>query len=209
MNQHEWVRGCLSYYEENGLVPGNPDDGVWHKAHYPAPRCLGGVKEVLLLEEHHAVQGVLQSEEYGVGCVHGWEKKHLKGELLELYGKWRSIASVRSSTLRWERTTPEERSEWGVFLNERKSPESRFEAGNKRMRRGTLLVFEREEKKYGQGAGKGSPTPVTVHYPDGSVKRYESLPAAAEGTGVPRGTINSRLKYTLEEQRQRLGICSS
>jgi hypothetical protein len=57
----------------------------------------------------------------------------------------------------------------------------------------------------GLGTGKGSPTPVTVHYPDRSVVKYESLPAAAEGTGVARGTIKSRLKYTPQQQRERLG----
>jgi hypothetical protein len=208
MNQHEWVAGCQQYYRDNDLTPGNPDDGVWHGCHYPRPRCLGGTEEILLLEEHHAVQGVLQSEEYQVGCIHGWEKKHLSGDLLELYLKWRSAASTRSCQIRWGRTSPEERSEWGVFLNNSKSPESRWGAGNKRMKNKTLLVFEREEKKKGLGTGKGSPTPVTVHYPDGSVVKYESLPAAAEGTGVARSTIKSRLKYTLQQQRERLGTVS-
>ena len=42
-----------------------------------------------LLEEHHAVQGALQSEEFGVCCVSGRYDRWLRGtEYEELYLKW-------------------------------------------------------------------------------------------------------------------------
>jgi hypothetical protein len=80
MNQHEWVYKCQTFYEENRLEPGNPEDGLWHKAHYPEPACLGGETFIWLLKEHHAVQGVLQSLEYNHCCLGGWEKHYLTGE---------------------------------------------------------------------------------------------------------------------------------
>ena len=72
------------------IRPGDPNEGEWHDAHYPTPRRLGGQETVALLSEHHAVQGVLQSEEFGCLCFHSWERKHLPKELLPLWHKWRS-----------------------------------------------------------------------------------------------------------------------
>ena len=72
-NQHTWVYGCYAYYLENQIEPGNPEDGVWEAAHWPVPKCKGGTKTILLLKEHHAVHGVLQSEEWGLPCIYGWE----------------------------------------------------------------------------------------------------------------------------------------
>jgi hypothetical protein len=110
MNQHEYVLGCQRYYAENGYEPGNPEDGEWHDCHYPVPKCLGGTKTIKLLKQHHAVQGVLQSEEYQHCCIRTWELAYLDGELLALARKWRSnlgrLAGKRSAAL----LTPEERS---------------------------------------------------------------------------------------------------
>ena len=89
LTQKEWVEGCYTYYAENGYEPGNPEDGDWEEAHYPMPRCLGGVDTVLLLKQHHAVQGVLQSEEYQHPCIWGWEANYLDGEMLALCKKWK------------------------------------------------------------------------------------------------------------------------
>jgi hypothetical protein len=76
-NQQEFVENCIAYYNEADLTPGNPEDGVWHKAHFPDPQCLGGTKWIWLLKEHHAIQGVLQSLEYKHCCLGGWEKRYL------------------------------------------------------------------------------------------------------------------------------------
>ena len=90
LTQREFVEGCLNYYREADLQPGNPEDGNWDEAHYPVPKCKGGTETVLLLKEHHAVQGVLQSEEFQWRCFFDWEKNYLSGEYLELFHKWRS-----------------------------------------------------------------------------------------------------------------------
>jgi hypothetical protein len=104
MNQHEWVYGCYAYYLENYIEPGNPEDGVWEAAHWPVPKCKGGRKTILLLKEHHAVHGVLQSEEWQTPCIWGWEKAYLSGEMLTLCEKWLSIRSRRAMLAR----TPEQ-----------------------------------------------------------------------------------------------------
>jgi len=78
-NQHEFVGNCIIWYKKADLTPGNPEDGVWQKAHYPMPRCLGGTEWIWLLKEHHAIQGVLQSLEYEHCCISGWEKSYLAG----------------------------------------------------------------------------------------------------------------------------------
>lgn len=91
ITQREYVEGCLLWYREADLQPGNPQDGEWHECHYPVPKCLGGTKVILLLEEHHAVQGVLQSEENQRPCIYGWEKQHLEGQLLDLWQKWMEV----------------------------------------------------------------------------------------------------------------------
>jgi hypothetical protein len=120
MNQHTWVYGCYAYYLENYIEPGNPEDGVWEAAHWPVPKCLGGTKTILLLKEHHAVQGVLQSEEWQHPCIFGWEKNYLNGNMLALYYKWKAKAGFNSYTSadrrvlalnREKAQTPEQRSE--------------------------------------------------------------------------------------------------
>ena len=87
LTQKEFVEGCLNYYREADLQPGNPEDGDWNVAHYPVPDCKGGTETVLLLKEHHAIQGTLQSLELDYCCVFGWEKQYLVGE-------WEYLLSV-------------------------------------------------------------------------------------------------------------------
>jgi hypothetical protein len=96
ITQREYVEGCLQWYEEADLQPGNPEDGEWHECHYPTPKCLGGTETVLLLKEHHAVQGVLQSNEYQHPCIWGWEKEFIPAIYLNLYRYWRSEQSRRA-----------------------------------------------------------------------------------------------------------------
>lgn len=77
-----------------GLTPGDETQGVWNLAHYPLPNSQGN-QVITLLVEHHAIQGVLQSEEMGTDCIWGWEGKFLKGELLALFKKWMSFKGRR------------------------------------------------------------------------------------------------------------------
>ena len=114
MNQHDYVKSCLAYYQENGLTPGDPNCGKWEVAHYPVPECEHGEETLLLLHEHHQVQGLLQSEEYGRSCFFCGHAKRflLKGpfvenwfELWDLYEKWAPDAGKRSAELARERGT--------------------------------------------------------------------------------------------------------
>jgi hypothetical protein len=110
LTQQEWVEGCYAYYSENGYEPGNPEDGNWQECHYPTPKCLGGETTILLLKQHHAVQGVLQCEEYSHPCVWGWEHNYLTGEMLALYKKWKATCAhqnLNSPEQRKHRRIPE------------------------------------------------------------------------------------------------------
>jgi hypothetical protein len=96
MDQHTWVQQCTEYYEENGLTPGNPDDGEWEEAHYPNPKGVGE-ETIWLLHDHHQPQGLWQSEECGRCCFFNADAlKFLKEgpfvpgwfDLWDLYDKW-------------------------------------------------------------------------------------------------------------------------
>lgn len=98
LSHRNYVEGVLNYYREMDIQQGDPNEGTWHLAHYPLPKRLGGQQTVELLAEHHAVQGVLQSEEYGCMCFAMWEIKHLPDHLIPLYNKWRSWQSSQNMT---------------------------------------------------------------------------------------------------------------
>ena len=87
-SQHTFVQGCYCYYRENYYEPGNNEDGIWEDAHYPEPDCLGGTVTIKLLKHHHAIQAILQSEEYSYPCIFGWELKYLPDEYIPLFYKW-------------------------------------------------------------------------------------------------------------------------
>jgi hypothetical protein len=63
MNQHDYVKECLAFYEEGGW---SPEKG-WEQAHYPAPDGTGDAT-IWMLHDHHQVQGLWQSKEYGQCC---------------------------------------------------------------------------------------------------------------------------------------------
>jgi len=125
VNQHTYVENCQRLYLVNGLQPGNPDDGVWEEAHYPAPKGKGD-DVILLLHEHHQVHGLLQSEEYGKCCFFsGDAKKFLTTgpfvsgwfELWDLYDKWKGEnARINNVKLHSERNT-EGKSLFSLYAN--------------------------------------------------------------------------------------------
>jgi hypothetical protein len=196
MNQHEWVAGCLAWYREADLVPGNPEDGVWEACHYPVPKCLGGMETVLLLKEHHAVQGVLQSEEYQRRCIRSWELAYLEGELLALARKWISKGGSAAVSAGWAGLTPEERSArarrsvskgWAKM-----TPEERAA----RMSRYTSTGWAKltpEERTQRIAATLGV-VPVEVTHPDGTITTHVSQTAAALATGVHKTTVCQRIR---------------
>jgi hypothetical protein len=111
ITQQEFVEGCLRYYSENWYEQGNPEDGKWEMAHFPVPKCKGGTETILLLREHHAIQGVLQSEEFNHPCIGYWEQDYLPKEYLPLLKRWRAVLQTLAKQGQWGGTTKEYRRE--------------------------------------------------------------------------------------------------
>jgi hypothetical protein len=118
-DQHTWVWACKARYEEQGLEPGNPEDGDWQEAHYPAPKCGGGTETIWLRFEDHQVQGILQSEEYGRMCFFPRDAKSFLDnhwcqdwfELYSFYEKWAGHnAKVNAPTMNDHENTQKARS---------------------------------------------------------------------------------------------------
>ena len=122
ITQREYVEGCLHWYKEADLQPGNPEDGKWQECHYPEPKCLGGSHTILLLKEHHAIQGTLQSEEYNHPCIYGWEKEFLGGTLLDTWKKWMKI-KAQPAIDAWAAIPPEEKRKRGRIAQSRMTKE--------------------------------------------------------------------------------------
>lgn len=109
LSQEQFVDACLRYYKHHNLEPGNPFHGEWEKAHYPIPRRLGGEKCVWLLKNHHAIQGVIQSEELGLCCVAWWEGDFLPAFYVPYYKKWRHQHQVDNAGKFWDKMDEEGR----------------------------------------------------------------------------------------------------
>jgi len=115
----EFRTRICSYYEENGIVVGDPSEGNWERAHV-VPQCKGGTETVLLLHGHHCYHDLIQSKEYNHPCFFaGTTRAWLYGEgflcehwfeLVELYEYYSSRHSTRIAADRWATLTPEERS---------------------------------------------------------------------------------------------------
>jgi hypothetical protein len=112
VTQQEFVSDCYLNYAAQGLEPGNPEFGEWEKAHYPAPACLGGEEWIWLLKKDHAVQGVLQSEEYQHPSIYGWELKYLDESLSLLHSKWMTVKSQSAAKAGHTEYGNRKRSEW-------------------------------------------------------------------------------------------------
>lgn len=104
MNQHTFVAAVQKFYKENDIQPGDPNEGAWEEAHFPAPKDEGD-NVILLLHEHHQVQGLLQSEEFEKTCFFSAHtKKFLDSnwcenwfELCELHEKWASFGATQAA----------------------------------------------------------------------------------------------------------------
>jgi hypothetical protein len=165
ITQHEFVAECLRYYAENYYEPGNPEDGKWDIAHYPTPKCKGGTETILLLREHHAIQGLLQSEEFNHPCIGFWEQAYLPDDYLPLLEKWRTVMRVLRVEGQWGNTTKEERRE-----KCKKSQEAMCKARRKRIE----IVINNSRYEYesiaAASADLGVPAQTISHrlkYPNG------------------------------------------
>jgi hypothetical protein len=112
ITQEEFVADCYLNYAILGLEQGNPEDGDWHQCHYPVPKSLGGTECVWLLEKDHAIQGILQCEQYNHPSIYGWEKLYLPDDMIHLYDKWMTRKSQRAATFGHTEYGNAQRSEW-------------------------------------------------------------------------------------------------
>jgi hypothetical protein len=143
MDQHQFVQEAYKYYAENLYEPGNPEDGIWEECHYPVPKCKGGTLIILLLKQHHAIQGVLQSEEYNHPCIYGWEKPHLPKEYLSLWAKW--MAKKAEAAMNYINNLPREvKSEWGLKGSLAQSREGKSKGGKAAI--GSLSAEQKRER---------------------------------------------------------------
>jgi hypothetical protein len=97
MNQHDYVKECLEFYEEAGFIPG----AKWEDAHYPAPNGKGETT-ISMLHDHHQVQGLWQSKEYEQCCFFSGDAKQFLTEgpfvsgwfeLWDIYDKYSTLHS--------------------------------------------------------------------------------------------------------------------
>jgi len=75
MNQHDFVKECLAFYEDGGWSP----EKRWEEAHYPAPKGKGDAT-IWMLHDHHQVQGLWQSKEYDQCCFFAGDAKRFLTE---------------------------------------------------------------------------------------------------------------------------------
>ena len=219
LTQKEFVEGCYNWYREADLQPGNPDDGNWEEAHYPIPKCKDGTATVLLLTEHHAVHGVIQSEELGYPCVWGWEEEYLPAEYLPLLRKWLQVASKLGGEVTRTRfgtklriTYPNgtivyansyahavELTQIGIPLIKKLIQDPTLTATHT-YTRNTIAYTYAPTPIYWNINNPSKPKPVLIHYPDGTVTYAESMKHVTRITNVPNSTLQHRLKKTLHEQ---------
>lgn len=190
MDQHEYVRGALAYYAENYYEPGNPEDGIWEDCHYPKPECLGGRTTIKLLKQHHAVQGVLQSEEYQHRCIWGWEVDYLSGELLDTARKWMSQSVVDS----WKKLDSQQR---------KNKLRGLIPGMGASIRCHKDIAFEQLPAPLYWGSNPSAPKPVLIHYRNGEQYYTESIKQASRVTGVTQSTVQRRLLLSVNEQLNR------
>lgn len=177
LSHRTYVEGVLRHYHENDIVPEDPNEGIWHLAHYPLPKRLGGTQVICLLREHHAVQGVLQSEEYECMCFAMWERTYLPPELLPLYDKWKSWQSAENLKAWYASMTPEEKA----------AHIARWHSGH------TPEFHARRVAKSGETQKRRRGKPCILESESGETRSYRSRREAAMDLGL----VGSHLRRTL------------
>jgi len=195
MSQREYVDACYEWYDYEGITPGDERAGVWNDAHYPLPKRHGD-GWVQLLIQHHAVQGVIQSEEMGECCVSSWEKKYLEGELLERWTYWMRVKAEKGwEAARKSSVETNRRNKTGFF-----DPEVQRAGGRKTNGRlpSRLAGLEKarntpgHQSKAGKRGGKvGKPILVT-RLSDGHVFYFDTHADAILKLNLPKSGIGAK-----------------
>lgn len=210
MDQYDFVEGAYQYYAENGYEPGNPDDGIWHDCHFPIPFCLGGTTTIKLLQEHHAIQGVLQSEEFNCPCVYGWEGKYLEGAYLREFKKWmaekikpaRKALKVYTDACSEEyRANQSERAKgyWAQLSDEERSKliRDRWASQSAEAKTARAVKGWKTRKKNGWKMKKPARSlAVKVIHSNGEEILYQSMTEAARELGCSRSSLHRHISGT-------------
>jgi hypothetical protein len=133
LNQHLFVKRVYEFYESSEIQVGDPEEGVWCDAHYPAPKGEG--EETLpLLWNHHQTQGILQSEEYDRCCFYPADARKFltEGEfvdgwfdLWDIYEKWSSALGKEAAAKSHQEKTEDGKSVQAINSHRRKDDKGR------------------------------------------------------------------------------------
>jgi len=215
MNQHDYVKECLTFYEEEGFIPG----AKWEDAHYPAPRGKGDTT-IPMLHGHHQVQGLWQSKEYGQCCFYiGHAKRFLTEgpfvtgwfELWDIYDKYSGENARKAAELGVGIFAPEMRGVGGkiggkkifdeglgIFAPGGTTPETRSRggrvAGKKTFEEGLGVhgrTSEEIEKHSREGGKKASELSAGIHSLDVRKQKYQNThpdhpPFVSNAAGLAR-----------------------
>jgi hypothetical protein len=210
--QAEFIEACHAHYAQEGLTLGDPSDGEWEEAHWPIPACMGGKNTALLLKEHHAIHGVIQSEELGHPCIWGWEVNYLPADYIPLFRKWKNIQSVLGGKIARERhgkrvriTYPDQSQQIALSMKHACEltgiPVGTIRGIINESKRTHTLAFEyAPAPTYWDSSNPSAPKPVLIHYFGGNVIYADSIKHASRLTNINQSTIQHRLKRTVEDQ---------
>lgn len=166
ITQQHFVDVCHRLYQRKKVELGNPIYGEWHKAHHPIPANKGGTEWVWLLKHHHAIHGVIQSEEVGSCCVFGWELEFLPHFYRKYHDKWRDFHCAQTQQARQDG--------WKKWCESEKSFEDRL-----RMATISGEIAKKNRK------------PVVIVFQDGAEKQFPSLTIAAQEINMSPGNLSS------------------
>ncbi|EHA64067.1 hypothetical protein [Synechococcus sp. WH 8016] len=119
--QQAFLTDIQDYYESVNLKAGDPDH-VWEMANYPTPRHIGGKQKVPLTKYHHALHGVIQSEETGSASIFAWEGRVILNgpfvdgwfDLLDSFDYWMHELKREAALTLHSKKLPDGRSAYAV-----------------------------------------------------------------------------------------------
>jgi hypothetical protein len=167
ITQKCFVEACHRAYARKSVEIGNPFHGDWHKCHYPLPLCKGGTEWVWLMKHHHAIHGVIQSEELKTCCLFGWEKSLLPRYYVPFFTKWKRH-QIKNSEIK-DKWRSWFESEEGAIVREQMAIAS-----------GKTAVKNRK--------------PVLITFEDGSEKQFPSLTKAAHELNLQVGNLSNLIR---------------
>ena len=212
----EYLRKVIDSYRRDGILAGDPEF-KWNDAHTPTPRCLKGETTVPLIECHHYIHDIYQSEDHGTCCFFpGIVRDYLYGdgflcenwfELVDLCEKWQGCLAAKAGKSAFLNNK-------GVFdpANKSKVLEGNKQGGYKGGRlagslsiqnntglfdplnKEQVLAGNRKGGENTKGERHGNAKAVEVTFNDGSVLVFPTVTAGATALCVSHPTLTSWIK---------------